>query len=105
MPANDAFDAMLSSHSLYQVLSNEGNIVTIHNPEEALKLTQSGVGKIARSSLEKVTDIFKIHYADLEQIKTSLEEIFKNQGSNSENQASDNDEKLKFQLMKEQEVL
>ena len=36
VPVKNAFDALLSSQSLYQVLSDEGNIITIHTPEEAV---------------------------------------------------------------------
>jgi len=53
VPVKNAFDALLSSQSLYQVLSDEGNIITIHTPEEAVKLAKSGVGKIARSTQER----------------------------------------------------
>ena len=84
VPVKNAFDALLSSQSLYQVLSDEGNIITIHTPEEAVKLAKSGVGKIARSTQEDVTDIFRIHYANLEDLKTSLEDIFKEDSENSE---------------------
>ena len=66
VPVKNAFDALLSSQSLYQVLSDEGNIITKHTPEEAVKLAKSGVGKIAKSTQEDVTDIFRIHYANLE---------------------------------------
>ena len=69
VPVKNAFDALLSSQSLYQVLSDEGNIITIHTPEEAVKLAKSGVGKIAKSTQEDVTDIFRIHYANLEDLK------------------------------------
>ena len=84
VPVKNAFDALISSQSLYQVLSDEGNIITIHTPEEAVKLAKSGVGKIARSTQEDVTDIFRIHYANLEDLKTSLEDIFKEESENSE---------------------
>ena len=94
MPVKNAFDALLSSQSLYQVLSNEGNIITIHTPEEAVKLAKSGVGKIARSTQEDVTDIFRVHYANLEDLKTSLEEIFKEDSENSEN----SEKKLKISI-------
>lgn len=94
VPVKNAFDALLSSQSLYQVLSNEGNIITIHTPEEAVKLAKSGVGKIARSTQEDVTDIFRVHYANLEDLKTSLEEIFKEDSENSEN----SEKKLKISI-------
>ncbi len=84
IPVKNAFDALLSSQSLYQVLSDNGNIITIHSPEEAVKLTKSGIGKIARSTQENVTDIFRIHYANLEDLKASLEEIFKADNENNE---------------------
>lgn len=85
IPVKDAFESMLSSQGLYQVFSNKGNIVSLHTPEIALALEQSDSGIISRSSSQVVTDIFKIHYADAQDLKKNLEEIFKSNNQENSN--------------------
>ena len=71
-----AFDIILSSHGLYQVTDKNLLVLSIHNPEVAKAMETENSEKIKRKTVNSVTEVFRIHYADLEILKNNIIEIF-----------------------------
>ena len=71
-----AFDIILSSHGLYQVTDKNLLVLSIHNPEVAKAMEIENSEKIKRKTVNSVTEVFRIHYADLEILKNNIIEIF-----------------------------
>lgn len=75
---SSAFDTITSSHGLYQIINTESSILSIHNADTATAIVSSGTDKIQRKTIKSVTEVFRIHYADLEMLKKNILEIFNN---------------------------
>jgi len=80
-----AFDIILSSHGLYQVTDQNLLVLSIHNPDIAKAMQTTGSEKIQRKNSNSVTEVFKIHYADLNMLKDNLIEIFTQSNSKDPN--------------------
>ena len=83
----EAVDIILSSHGLYQVTDQNLLVLSIHNPEVAKAMKTENSEKIKRKTLNSVTEVFRIHYADLNILKENIIEIFSN-GSSEESENS-----------------
>ena len=73
---DSALDIILSSHGLYQVTDQNLFVLSIHNPDIAKAMETAGAEKIKRKTLNSVTEVFRIHYADLTMLKDNIIEIF-----------------------------
>ena len=82
-----ALDIILSSHGLYQVTDQNLFVLSIHNPDIAKAMETAGAEKIKRKTLNSVTEVFRIHYADLTMLKDNIIEIF-SQGTTEETKDS-----------------
>ena len=83
-----AFDIILSSHGLYQVTDKNLLVLSIHNPDVAKAMETAGSEKITRKTLNSVTEVFRIHYADLAQLKDNIIEIFSESSDDEGNNIS-----------------
>ena len=84
---DSALDIILSSHGLYQVTDQNLFVLSIHNPDIAKAMETAGAEKIKRKTLNSVTEVFRIHYADLTMLKDNIIEIF-SQGTAEETKDS-----------------
>ena len=85
-----AFDIILSSHGLYQVTDQNLLVLSIHNPEVAKAMEKENSEKITRKTINSVTEVFRIHYADINLLKTNIIEIFsKDSSEGSENSSKE----------------
>ena len=82
-----ALDIILSSHGLYQATDQNLFVLSIHNPDIAKAMETAGAEKIKRKTLNSVTEVFRIHYADLTMLKDNIIEIF-SQGTTEETKDS-----------------